>query len=306
VHPTLSAAARGGVFTRADARAAGYTDEEVRARLADGRWVRLRRGAYATAKSFGGLDARGRHLLRASAALACLGVPAVASHRTAALALGLPLLGEVPRRVEVTSPTSRSRRTPDLVVHPAPLPAGEVARTAGLSHTGAARTAVDLARVLPFHESVMLLDHCLHHHLAGRADLEAVLAGQRSRWGAPRAQRALAFADPRSESPGESLSRVAIAAAGLPRPVLQAWVGDGHDVVGRVDFLFEGQRTVGEFDGLGKYADRRDLVAEKRREDRLRDLGFEVVRWVWSDVVGDFGPTADRLRAAFARGRRSA
>jgi hypothetical protein len=47
------------------------------------------------------------------------------------------------------------------------------------------------------------------------------------------------------------------------------------------------------------------LAGEKRREDRLRDLGWQVVRWVWAEL---FAPAAmlDRLNRAFARGRRAA
>lgn len=40
------------------------------------------------------------------------------------------------------------------------------------------------------------------------------------------------------------------------------------------------------------------LVAEKLREDALRDEGLGVVRWIWSDL-DDFAPTARRLRARF-------
>ncbi len=308
MHPDLLAAmaARGGVFTRAEALAAGFGPDEIRGRLASGRWLRIRRGIYSVPDPDGVPDRRREHLVRAAAALAALGRHAVASHRTAAVALGVPLLGGVPEQVEVTSSRSRSRRAPGVIVHPTALPGAEVRRSGGLLHTSAARTAVDLSRALPFREAVMAVDHCRHRGLSGRRDLDAVLAGQRTSWGAPQARRVLDFSDDLAESPGESLSRVAIAAAGLPRPRLQVWVGDSMDPVGRVDFLFDEERTVGEFDGLGKYADRRDLVAEKLREDRLRDLGFAVVRWVWADAVGDFGPTAARLRDAFRRGRRTA
>ena len=87
-----------------------------------------------------------------------------------------------------------------------------------------------------------------------------------------------------AESVGESRSRVAIARAGLPTPVLQWEVrdGDGH-LVGRADFGWPDQRTVGEFDGRGQVrppaaarpgAGRR-VYAEKLREDAIRatDLG---------------------------------
>lgn len=57
--------------------------------------------------------------------------------------------------------------------------------------------------------------------------------------------------------------------------------------VARVDFLFRAQRTVVEFDGLVKYGGangRQALVDEKRREDALRSLGYQVVRLIWRDL----------------------
>src|SRR3954469_2040643 len=60
----------------------------------------------------------------------------------------------------------------------------------------------------------------------------------------------------------------------------------------RSDFHRSKQRTLGEFDGKTKYGrsmqpgkDPGDVVFhEKVREDRLREMGFEVVRWIWDDL----------------------
>lgn len=58
--------------------------------------------------------------------------------------------------------------------------------------------------------------------------------------------------------------------------------------MGRADFLV-GTRVLVEFDGRSKYGmdGRRSedvLWAEKLREDRLRALGYIVVRLVWADL----------------------
>jgi hypothetical protein len=47
------------------------------------------------------------------------------------------------------------------------------------------------------------------------------------------------------------------------------------------------------------------LIAERRREDRLRELGWVVIRWMWQDLTR---PEAliGRLRKAFDRGRQLA
>ena len=71
--------------------------------------------------------------------------------------------------------------------------------------------------------------------------------------------------------------------------------------VARVDFLWPARWTVGEADGRQKYGLPETLWAEKRHEDLLRELGYEVVRWTWDDVKNHPAETAERIRAAFRR-----
>ena len=133
------------------------------------------------------------------------------------------------------------------------------------------------------------------------------------RWpGVRAARRAVAFADPRSESVGESVSRVRIHLDGLPRPELQYEIrGAFGQVIARVDFYWEEQRTVGEFDGRIKYGRRllkpdqrvEDVVyEEKRREDAVRGEGHGFARWVWDDCWRP-GVIRDRVLRAFDSGR---
>ena len=44
------------------------------------------------------------------------------------------------------------------------------------------------------------------------------------------------------------------------------------------------------------------VFAEKQREDRIRDEGLRVVRWIW-DELRRFGEVSERLRRALAGGR---
>ena len=69
----------------------------------------------------------------------------------------------------------------------------------------------------------------------------------------------------------------------------------------RLDFLWKEQGTVAEADGLSKYTDPGVLREEKLREDRLRDMGFEVVRVTWKDATSEPEKMAARVRAAFDR-----
>ena len=58
---------------------------------------------------------------------------------------------------------------------------------------------------------------------------------------------------------------------------------------------------------MAKYESVDDVRAEKRREDTLRDLGFEVVRWTWPElfrfetVVARFERALRRIRSAPGR-----
>ena len=128
-----------------------------------------------------------------------------------------------------------------------------------------------------------------------------------------KARQSLEFLDPRSESVGESASRVAMWEVGVATPILQYEVlGFDGRFVGRSDFGWPEFRTLGEFDGRIKYGrllkDGQTagdvIVDEKRREDALRELGWQVVRWLWEDLRH---PQAlrERLERAFARGLAS-
>jgi very-short-patch-repair endonuclease len=112
-----------------------------------------------------------------------------------------------------------------------------------------------------------------------------------------------------SESAGESVSRVRLHEEGLPTPELQQSIYDDHgQFVARVDFCWQEHRTIAEFDGKIKYGRMLKsgqsvedvLFAEKRREDALRDLGWQIVRWLWADLYRR-GIIRDRVLRAFAR-----
>jgi hypothetical protein len=129
--------------------------------------------------------------------------------------------------------------------------------------------------------------------------------------GVRRARRVVGFLDGRSESAGESVSRVRMFEDGLPIPDLQREIfGPDGRLVARVDFLWDEQQTIGEFDGKIKYGRlvppgqsiEKVIYEEKVREDALRDLGWHVVRWLWRDLYRH-GVVRDRVLRAFARSR---
>lgn len=265
---------------------------------------RVRRGAYVGSDHWSGLDDTQKHVMEIRAALAALRTEGVVSHRSAAAVWGLPIVGRVAGGVHLTfhgrsGGTTRSQLARHAVDEPLPQ-----AIVDGMRVTSAARTVIDLARHDGFLAGVAAGDAALHRGLVALDELHAELRAAGSRRGVRTARDVVAFVDGRSESPGESLSRVRMHELALPAPQLQHVVRDRDGFVGRVDFWWDEARVVGEFDGRAKYgidgaareaADQ--LWDEKTREDRLRRTGVTVVRWTWADAWRG-GPMAERLRVA--------
>jgi hypothetical protein len=293
------------------ALAEGWSDDELARHVRGGDLTRLRRGAYVTGTD--ALTAGARHRLLASATVASLRRPAVVSHQSAAVLHGLPLWGVRLDRVHVTRrPPASSEVGRSLRTHVARLSDHEVTEVDGLPVTDPVRTALDLVRSLPLEPAVVLLDAALHRDLvqqpllADRAEEMTGTPGSRA------AARALGMADGRSESVGESRSRVLLHRLGLAPSTLQRAIrSESGREIGRADFAWEEERVVGEFDGRVKYGrvlrpgqDPGEVVfEEKRREDAIRDEDWGVVRWVGSELVPGT-VVGERVRRARARGRR--
>lgn len=245
-------------------------------------------------------DLRAAHAHAAAAALHALGDDSVVSHGSAAYLLGLPLPrpSDVPGDVAVTAPRhgrilAGTHRRLGLV------PSADRIVIDGVLCTDVARTALDLSRRRPLTQSLVVLDAALAR--VGPATLWS--AYERLRWERDlRGLRAaLDAADPRSESPLESASRGLMLTVGLPLPDLQAWLCDRTGRRHRVDFLWRGQRVIGEADGWGKYTDLRVLRDEKHREDALRDLDFAFLRWTYHELGRTPNLVVSRWRRALTR-----
>ena len=297
-----------GVFTLAQARSCGVGDAVIARRVRTQEWVPQRRGVYVEqaelARCAG--DPTGLQVLAVQAFLLVHHGDLVVSHSSAAALHRLPLLAPYDTRPVLT--LHRPEATPparpgDRLA--ASVPTNQRARAFGLTVTDRARTVADLARTSPWEAAVVMADAALRAGVA-RSAVQDLLNGPCQGWpGAAAARRVIAFADHRAESALESRARCWFAALQLPALELQVEIFDQRRrFVARVDFLLNG-RTVCETDGRMKYAAKEQpgdqpLWAEQQREDRLRELGFEVVRGYWSDGA-DLTRLATELRRAFAR-----
>ncbi len=301
-------AAVGEPVYRAELLARGVTDKELWRMRRDGRLVTLRRGAYAVPEDTEPTADGATHRLTVRAAMRSLADDAVASQVSAAVLFGLPVWAICTSRVHVTrARRTGGRRAPSLHVHALSLDRDEIVTVDGIAVTAPGRTLVDLGRSVSYQAAVAVADAALRAGLLDGPELRAAAARAVGRPGAPQARRVADFADARSESVGESRSRVALVRAGVPSPVPQWEVRSRTGVLlGRSDFGWPELRTLGEFDGRAKYGrllrpgeSAGDAVfREKQREDALRAEGWSVVRWTWDDL-SDFAPVVVRLRRAF-------
>jgi very-short-patch-repair endonuclease len=295
-----------GLFTASQALGVGYSEREIKYLARTKEWARLRRGVYIEAHLLPD-DDLAQHVVRARAALLCVKDGAFASHSTAAAVHGLAVLDPDLTTVHLTRAGLASPRTEaGIHHHVARVPPGNVIAVGGIPVTDVAWTVVDTSRESSFAHGVVLAESALWREQTTSDSLRSILLTCVDWPGARTAGRVVSFASNRSESPGESLARIAFERLGLPQPRQQVDVHDAFGFIGRVDFLWDQYRTIGEFDGRMKYDGQpsESLYAEKRREDRLREAGFEVVRFGWADVQGEAAELGRRVAAAFARAVR--
>jgi predicted transcriptional regulator of viral defense system len=296
------------LLRRSDALADGMTDDELARLIRRGEVTRLQRGTYL--RDTETLTGTARHAAIVRATVAGLKLPGVVSHVSAAVLHGLPIWAVPLGRVHVTRrPPANGSGSRRVHLHVGRLADDEVTVLGDLALTDIARTSVDVARTLPFEQALVIVDAALATRRTTRDQLADCLDRLGAVPGVRRAAHVVAFADGRSESVGESRSRVLLKRLGLPAPALQVRVRrpDGSEIA-RCDFGWEETRTVAEFDGRIKYGrllrpgqEPGDVVfEEKLREDEIRDNGLKVARWIWREIDTPL-VVGDRLRRAFAR-----
>jgi predicted transcriptional regulator of viral defense system len=305
------------VGTTAEWAKAGISSERLRTLTRRGELVRLRRGIYATAGAVAATagDKARRHALEVRAILA-LAHGTVASHESATLVHGLPLLHEpTAGTVSLTRPAGRYRGSSEAGVryHVAQVRREHVTTVHGALVMTAGRTTIDLARTLPFMDAVVVADAAIRLRKTRKTELSSVIA-ECKRWpGADQARRVVAFSSGRSGSVLESCARVVFDAFGLPPPELQAKIIGGMRVDSRgnlialdeyhdykVDFLWRDLKAVAETDGLMKYDSGQAAIRQLQRDRLIREAGYQVVHITWKELFERPERVIERILTAFA------
>lgn len=302
----------------------GLSSRQLARLNAKGKIVKIRRGSYVDAPQWNGLSQRSRYGLQVEAFCHASGQPQVLCFATAATLWGL-WLKTTPQKIHVlTTDRSRGNNRGDIVRHREPAKCGLV-RCGPYLLTDKLSTTLQLIIRLPFEDAVGVCDSALYGlgrsgpinifstDLAGqdhvqpiwnpespqgssllRAELLTAIEYLPSETARRRATAVVNFAQARSGSLGESISRVRMDQLGYAHPELQEHftLRDGRSAY--VDFWFRDSRIAGEFDGVEKYL-RRDwqggistqqrIIEEKKREDQIRAQNVGFVRWTWAEML---------------------
>jgi len=271
LHPVVPSELTRGPFTLAEARQAGLTWRQ----LQGAGWRRIGSSLYVMAALADDpallLAAVHRHLPAAAAF----------SGQTAAWLHGLELPPCDPIEVTIPESCGISARA-GMIVRRALLADQDVAERRGMRVTSAVRTLADLSRRLPLVEAVVAVDMALHREVVERGQLHAYTATHARRKGVVRLRQAIELAEPASESAMETRLRLLLVQAGLPRPEAQVPLHDERGrFLGRPDLYYRPQRLGVEYDG-GTHRD--SLLEDNRRQNRLLNAGFRLLRFAAADV----------------------
>lgn len=303
----LKASEQGGVFRRSDLSIWGVDPDLVRLFTRRRYWVRLKHGCYADATTFEATlsDEMARHTVECMLAVRALRSPAYAFATSAAHLHEL----FVPRELhgahaEIVRPAAsetrdRSRKFPALPnvrIRTLALTDVDTEVAHGIPTVSRTGAALSTAAQVELEWAVAILDSGAWGRNESLASYQQLLVQWPMLNGLGTLRRAVPLARSGAQSPLESISRMKFLNHGLPEPELQVQFRDRSGLIGYVDMYWPDFKVIGEADGLAKYEVRENLIAEKLREDRLRALGFSVVRWTWDEILNSTPAVVARIR----------
>lgn len=282
------------MFTAETALRLGYTRRQVRYRLNTGQWHRIAgRGLGIDPPPPSGWPAL------ALARAACLTWPeVVVGFRVAAAVLGFP----VSPGQEVHVLTAATRRPwHGVVPHQMPWQPDEVVTGPnGIRLTRTVRTAVDCLATLPKGES-----DALYAWLVTRQRLSPTQLGSAVRAGTLRPGNGR-LRDLQRRTASGALSEAERRVHQLLRKAdIGGWeanarVSDGEGLIGVVDLLFREARVVVEIDGRRVHEGEDRFVQDRRRQNRLVNAGYRVLRFTWADVMDRPGDLLFEINTALS------
>lgn len=250
-------------ITRAEARAAGMTDDQ----LAGPGFRRVIHGVYVPA----GVVLTPQET--AAAVLSRFSDDASASHATAARILGAPLPRHLGVHVTVSRPSDR-RRIRGVTCHL--IANARVQRVGDIWVSDPAQVFIDLAGTLRLADLVAVGDYLVRHRMVDRTRLERRLVDSRQH-GISAARTAAAYVRERVDSAMETKLRLLIVLGGLPEPEVNPEMVDSAGRRRRYDLLYRRSRTIIEYDGRQHAESPDQWRSDLGRREALDEDGWRII-----------------------------
>ncbi|WP_328426875.1 endonuclease domain-containing protein [Micromonospora sp. NBC_00389] len=181
---------------------------------------------------------------------------------------------------------------------------GDIAEVAGVRATAPLRTVSDVILQVDRYPAVSVLDSALNQGRITSAQLALIPSLIRGRRGAVAARACLAEADGRAQSPLETRTRLRCVDGRVPPDALHLEIRDDDGYLGIGDLGWRGPRIIAEADGRDAHGSPEAAFADRRRQTRLVNAGWTVLRFTWSDTLRpDYIPWTVRQAIAAARRR---
>lgn len=176
---------------------------------------------------------------------------------------------------------------PGVITRNQRVESDELTRVVGLPVTTSARTAFDLARLLPAGEAVARLDALARAKPFCVEDVLLLAKRHSGARGLRQLRAVLPRVDPGAESPKETWLRLLLVDSGLPVPTTQIPVQENWRLIGLLDMGWEQYKVAAEYDGDQHRKSRRQYVHDMRRLKKLQRLGWIVIRVIAEDRPDD-------------------
>ncbi|MGW6280901.1 type IV toxin-antitoxin system AbiEi family antitoxin domain-containing protein [Kribbella sp. NPDC055071] len=308
MNPQLAvmASIRGGVFTRADARACGYPDPHIDSLLDTGGWRRIRPGTYAERRALILITNEVVHLRKLSRVLRSGGPNVYASHQSAAALHALPLWGLDLTCVHVTAPAGRSGCVGGVHRHVRDPVGPGIQLWNKLRMSSPARAIAEVAATAPTAAAIVLADAALYAGLVTQRSLKRAAHDH----GNERSLEVVSRACTDSSSVAESRLRIILTQAGFPRPaVCAAPDAEASTHADTTALWFPEERTVVEFEPRFPFwydefePDADESIEPSPAPDPSAPEPVEHCWIPWADL-NDPPAVIDRVRSTFSRAAR--
>jgi len=200
---------------------------------------------------------------------------------------------------------------PHVIVHRMKLYEDEVTVHEGIPVTTPERTWLDMAELLSVDEIVAMGDACVRvprPEFEGRdlplcsiADLQRMIDRHKGKRGIRKAKEAIELIRVGSDSPQETLLRLAIVRAGLPEPELNVpIIADDGSRHHEPDLSYRRYKIGIEYEGE-HHGDSSQIARDIARSERYAALGWTEVRISKRHMVNDAKPAAAKVLVALAQ-----